>query len=133
MTWTIGQAARRAGCPASTIRYYERIGLLSAPRRGANGYRYYDDAALERLRFVHRARTMGFPVAAVRDLLRLADHPHWPCDDVDHVLDAQLDAVHDRIAGLQRLETELAALRAACEGGHEIRHCGVLQALSRDA
>ncbi|MGB7755816.1 MAG: MerR family transcriptional regulator [Salinisphaera sp.] len=132
MRWTIGEAAIRSGCPASTIRYYERIGLLAPPMRGDNGYRYYDDAALDRLAFVHRARTLGFGLEAVADLLRLADHPNEPCDGVDRLVAAQLSAIRERVAQLRRLEHELLALQTACDGGHEMRECGILEALSRD-
>lgn len=130
MPWTIGEAAARSGCPASTIRYYERVGLLAPARRGDNGYRYYDDTALNRLAFVHRARALGFSVEAIADLLRLADHPHQPCDGVDRLVAAQLTAIRERVAHLRRLEHELSALQTACDGGHEIRECGILEALS---
>lgn len=130
MTVTIGDAARRSGCPASTIRYYERVGLLRTPARGANGYRYYDRAALDRLQFVHRARALGFSVDAAADLLKLADHPQQPCDEVDHLLAEQIATVRGKIAQLRELETELSALQAACDGGHAIRDCGVMATLA---
>lgn len=132
MASTIGEAARQSGCPASTIRYYERIGLLCAPERGVNGYRYYDADALERLGFVHRARTLGFSIDAVADLLRLADHPTSPCDEVDHLLAEQIAAVRSRIDQLVELDSKLTALQAACNGAHAISDCGIVSALSAD-
>lgn len=130
MSWTIGEAAKHSGCPASTIRYYERVGLLEPPPRGDNGYRYYDDDALERLAFVHRGRALGFSIDAVADLLRLADHPRQPCDGVDRLVSEQLSAIRARITRLRRLEQELTALQATCDGEHEMRECGILKALS---
>lgn len=130
MKWTIGEVAARSGCPASTIRYYERIGLLRAPGRGNNGYRYYDADALERLSFVHRARTLGFSIEAVADLLRLAGHPNDPCDGVDCLLEEQIAVVRSKINQLVELDSELTALQAACDGGHAVRECGILATLS---
>lgn len=127
---TIGEAARRSGCNASTIRYYERIGLLEPPLRSDSGYRYYDEAALDRLTFVSKARALGFSIAGVADLLKLADHPRKPCDAVDGLLADQLAAVHQKVNQLKALEAELRALQAACDGGHEMRDCGILAALS---
>ncbi|MES1945307.1 transcriptional regulator [Salinisphaera sp. PC39] len=130
MRYTIGEVARRSGCIASTIRYYERIGLLPPARRGDNGYRYYDDRDLERLEFVTRARALGFSVAAIRSLLRLAGHPGEPCDAVDHRVAEQLSAVRERIARLRRLETRLKRLQDACDGGYSVGDCGILAALT---
>lgn len=130
MEWTIGEAARRSGCPASTIRYYERVGLLPAPGRGNNGYRYYDADALERLAFVHRARALGFSIEAVADLLRLAGHPDDPCDGVDQLLEEQISVVRSKINQLIELNSKLTTLQAACDGGHAVRDCGILATLT---
>ena len=130
MRYTIGDAAKQTGCAASTIRYYEKIGLIGASSRGNNGYRYYDSAAIERLSFVHRARLLGFSIDATAQLLQLADHPNSPCDDVDRLVANQLDDVRERLCQLQTLESRLMRLQEACVGGHAIQHCGVLTALS---
>lgn len=130
MKLTIGQAARRSGCAASTIRYYERIGLLNPPTRGVNGYRYYDANAFERLAFVNRARMLGFSIDAVSNLLRLADHPHEPCHGIDQLLAEQVAAVRSKIDDLIALDATLTALQAACDGGHEVCDCGILETLS---
>lgn len=130
MEYTIGEAARRTGCAASTIRYYEKIGLIEASSRGRNGYRYYDSALVDRLSFVHRARSLGFSIDAMARLLQLADHPASPCDDVDRLVSSQIEDVRERLAQLQALESRLVQLQKACEGGHAIEDCGVLTALS---
>lgn len=133
MQYRIGEAAKQTGCPASTIRYYEKIGLLRASVRGHNGYRYYDSTVIERLAFVHRARMLGFSIDATAQLLQLADHPDSPCDDVDRLVSNQLDDVRRRLRQLQTLESQLVRLQQACAGGHAIEHCGVLTALSSNA
>ncbi|MEJ2632705.1 MAG: MerR family transcriptional regulator [Acidihalobacter sp.] len=118
MPLTIAQAAHRSDCPASTIRYYERIELLPPPARGANGYRYYNDVTIERLAFINRARSLDFSIAAVSDLLKLADHPHAPCDEIDRLLADQLASVQRTIDQLLRLKDELSEFQTTCEGGH---------------
>lgn len=133
MTCTIGQAARQSGCPASTIRYYERIGLLQQPERGRNGYRRYDTDALQRLAFVHRARGLGFSIGTVANLLRLAEHSDIPCDGIDQLLTSQIAAVRHRIEQLTRLDARLGALQQCCSGGHAMRDCGILASLSQDS
>ena len=69
-TFSIGELARRAGTKAETVRWYEREGLLPAPARTAGGHRAYTRAHLDRLAFVRHARELGFPLDAVRELLR---------------------------------------------------------------
>ena len=130
MLLSIGQAAERIGCPASTIRYYEDIGLVPPVTRGDNGYRYYNEPAIARLAFAHRARTLGFSLEAVASLLRLADHPAAPCDDVDALVADKIAEVRARQADLARLETSLTRLQACCHGDHAIADCGILPALA---
>lgn len=130
MAYRIAQAACRAGCPAATIRYYERVGLLPPPRRAGNGYRWYDEADIERLAFAVRARELGFSLDTVRELLELADHPARPCDAVDERVAEQRAAVRERIAHLTRLDARLGELQRACGGSRPVKKCGILAALS---
>lgn len=67
----IGELAQRSGIPASTIRYYEREGLLPKAQRGANGYRVYQDEALERLDMIQLGQNLGFPLETIRTTLTL--------------------------------------------------------------
>ena len=68
----IGELSRRTQCNIETIRYYERIGLLPKPRRIGGRYRRYDGEDVGRLRFIRRARELGFTLDEVRELMRLA-------------------------------------------------------------
>ncbi|MCS4504640.1 Mercuric resistance operon regulatory protein [wastewater metagenome] len=133
MHYTISEAGRRAGCPAVTIRYYERIGLLPQPARGTNGYRYYTGADVERLAFVVRARELGFGLSDIGELLALAAHHDQPCQAVDEKIAGQLAAVRERIEQLTALQARLERLQAACNGRHPIDQCGILAALSPEA
>lgn len=123
----IGELSHRTGCNIETIRYYERIGLISAPpRRGR--YRTYGARDVERLSFVRRARELGFKLEEVRALLNLATDEPAACADVRDLALAHLDDVRARIADLQRMERVLAASVSACEAGQD-PGCPLIQAL----
>lgn len=128
-SFSIGDLARASGCKVETIRYYERIGLLPEPARRASGYRVYGRADVERLRFVRHGRELGFPLDAIRDLLALSDEPNGDCAAADRLCSAQLATVRQKIAALQRLETELASVLGQCRGGR-IADCRVIECLS---
>lgn len=125
----IGELARRAGVDVQTVRYYEREGLLDAPGRTPSGYRAYGQAALERLRFVRHCRSLDIPLADIRRVLALAASRSLACDEVNGLVDAHLARVRERRAALERLERQLAALRAQCTSGHRIADCGILEEL----
>ncbi len=129
---SIGRLARETGVKVPTIRYYERIGLLAEAERSAGNQRRYDAAAVRRLAFVRHARELGFPLGAVRDLLRLADEPERSCDAVDAIARRQLVHIRRRIARLEALEGELARMLARCEG-ERIADCRVIEVLDDPA
>ena len=79
----ISEAAAASGCHLETIRYYERSGLVSPPKRTHSGYRSYTPADVDRLRFISRGRELGFSLEEIRSLLRLDDDPTMSCRDVD--------------------------------------------------
>lgn len=109
-TLTISQLARRSGVPASTVRYYEKVGVLPAASRTDAGYRRYDDDALARLAFVQRTKALGIELDEVADLVRL-----WDGDECAPVQERLRAMVHEqRAAARQRLE-ELTRLAADLE------------------
>ncbi|MCW2247621.1 Cu(I)-responsive transcriptional regulator [Azospirillum fermentarium] len=125
----IGTAAKRSGVPAKTIRYYEGVGLIPSAGRTAAGYRVYSDSDVETLRFIHRARTLGFSVREVSALLALWHDRGRASADVralalDHV--AGIDA---RIAELQAMRRTLMALVDRC-AGDDRPDCPILDGLA---
>jgi MerR family mercuric resistance operon transcriptional regulator len=124
-----GELARRTGCNLETVRYYENIGLLPEPPRSANAYRIYDDAHIRRLRFVLRARELGFAIEEIRGLLQLADCGHQTCAAVKARTVKHLSDVRAKIADLRRIERVLATTTAACSGD-DVPECPVLAALA---
>lgn len=125
----IGALGQASGVGPDTIRYYERIGLLPAPDRRANGYRVYGPAHLERLAFVRHCRDLDMPLADVQRLLHLLDHPADDCRDVDGLIDTHLTQVRERLQSLQMLAHQLEQLRGRCYGQHATSECGILHEL----
>lgn len=124
----IGDLARMTGCKAETIRYYERIGLLDRPARSGAGQRLYGAGDVKRLRFVRRARHLGFTLDEVRELLRLADSGGESCADVQDLAAAHLRHVRARIAALQGLAATLSVMTSRC-GQDDSRACPIVETL----
>jgi DNA-binding transcriptional MerR regulator len=125
---TIGQLGQATGTKIETIRYYEKIGLLTAPKRTAGNYRSYAPEHLQRLGFIRRARELGFSIEDVRELLKLAAHGESPCEQVDQFVARHLETTERKIEALTRLRHELRDTLNACKGGR-IAECRVVQAL----
>lgn len=119
----ISELAKQSGVPAKTIRYYEAVGLLPLPARAGNNYRHYGPVVLERLRFIASARSLGFALSEIGDLLAARDAGETPCERVLEALDAQLATLDRRIADLLALRQDLRRLRA--EGERRPRDQGV--------
>lgn len=111
----IGQAAEQSGLPVKTIRYYEEIGLINAGRSD-NGYRQFGDVEIHKLRFVQRARGLGFSVEDCRALLSLYEDKHRASAEVKAIASNHLDDINTKIAELQNLRDVLAHLIDHCAG-----------------
>ena len=106
----IGDLAAAAEIPPETVRYYERRGLLAAPPRSANGYRTYDDDALNQLRFIRTAQIAGLTLAEIHSVIELRNDGTTPCSHVEALLSDKLAEVRERQRRLEALEHELAQL-----------------------
>lgn len=129
-TLGIGQLAKQAGVAIDTVRYYERNGLLAPAGRLASGYRRYGKVEVMRLRFIRRAKSLGFSLDDVRTLLALSDER-----DIAKVrLTAanKRDEIDQRIVELQRMRAGLDNLIAACPGHGRAEDCPILNALSEE-
>lgn len=124
----IGELSRQTGCHIETVRYYERIGLIpAAERRGR--YRSYRRQDVVRLRFIHRARELGFSLPEVRALLALGTQRRArTCRQVQALATAHVRAVRTKIADLQKLAAVLDAAIAQCIEG-ESPYCPIIEAL----
>lgn len=111
----ISDAAKQTGLPAKTIRYYEEIGLVT-PTRSANGYRVFSDSDAHKLTFLGRARALGFSIEDCRDLLTLWADQSRASGDVRAIAAEHLNAIDDKIAGLQAIRATLGDLVQSCAG-----------------
>lgn len=127
----ISDAATECGLPAKTIRYYEDIGLV-APGRLANGYRDYDENDLHKLRFLQRARGLGFSVEDCRMLLSLYEDRNRASSDVKEIAKTHLAEIERKIAELQSLRDTLSDLVQSCHGDDR-PNCPIINDLARKA
>lgn len=124
----IGAAAERSGLPAKTIRYYEDIGLL-CPDRAENGYRDYSASDVHRLKFLQRARSLGFSVEECRQLLSLYGDATRESAEVKALAETKLGQIDRKIAELRELRVTLSRLVDACHGDHR-PDCPILDGLA---
>ncbi len=111
----IGEVAEASGFSVKTIRYYEEIGLLPPPDREANGYRFYDDTIIQRLRFVERAQTAGLTLREIGQVFAMRTEGRAPCLHVRELLHKHLIQIDERITQLQATRRELQDLAQRAE------------------
>ena len=116
-TLSIGELSKNTGVNIETIRYYERIKMLPAPPRAANGRRLYGPAETRTLAFIRRSRDLGFTLEEVRALLALGGPDRAPCAEVHKIASAHLASVRNKLSDLVKLESILAETVARCSDG----------------
>lgn len=125
----IGEAAAASGVSAKMIRHYESIGLIQASSRTLAGYRQYHERDVHLLRFIRRARDLGFPLEQIRQLLSLWSDPGRASADVKQLAEAHIADLDARIDALSEMRTTLVTLARACHGDHR-PDCPILQGLA---
>lgn len=130
---TIGQLAKEAGVGVETIRFYEREGLLAAPRRSPSGCRQYTPEAAERVKFLRRVQWLEFTLRDAQELLALRDNPDAGRAHVRERAADKLADIDERIAELRAMRAELARLLTTCRGGGPAAGGPIIAALGADA
>ena len=130
MNLTIGRLAQAAGVGVDTVRFYERSGLLPRPHRRASGYRTYDADDVRRLRFIRRAKALGFSLEEIAELLSLERRRGEATARAKAVAARKLVDVELKIAELSGLQAALQALVQACPGEGAPECCPILRSLS---
>lgn len=125
----IGEVAAAADLSVETIRYYERLGLIREAARTASGYRQFEPAVVRRLRFIRRAKELGFSLEEIRELLELRADPEASASDVQELARANLAEIEDKLADLTRLRDALLAVSCTCDGRGPMTECPILDAL----
>jgi MerR family mercuric resistance operon transcriptional regulator len=113
---TIGQVARLAGVGVETVRFYERRGLLEEPSRKASGYRQYTADVVSRLRFIRRAKELGFTLSEISELLALRLDPSATREDVRRRAETKMADIEAKIEDLRRMRNALEELSINCRG-----------------
>ena len=126
----IGSVSEQTGVPAKTIRYYEEIGLIPAPIRAENGYRHYQVKDVETLRFVQRARGLGFSVKDVGNLLALWQDKNRVSSDVKNLAIEHIKEIEDKIEELNSIRETLISLTNNCHGDDR-PDCPILDGLTK--
>jgi DNA-binding transcriptional MerR regulator len=115
---TIGQLSRAGGVPTSTVRFYERRGLLKPDARTDANYRTYSPRTAERLKFIRAAQATGFSLKDIREMLALTYSDDPPCEEVASLIERRLVDVKHRLRELKRIDRTLSlALKSCCKGG----------------
>jgi MerR family copper efflux transcriptional regulator len=128
---TIGHLAREAGINLETVRYYERQGLLPKPPRSAFGYRLFPSEAARRLRFIQRAKELGFSLREIQELLSLRVSPTTKSAEIRARAEAEIADIEAKIRSLERMKKTLRNLTKSCAGCGPVAECPILESLDK--
>ena len=126
---TIGRVARYAGVGIDTVRFYERRGLLPEPARTPSGYRLYTRQTTERMRFIRRAKALGFSLDEIKSLLELQDLGGEK-SVVKALTRRKLSQIDSKIKDLSRIREVLSELEHECSGSGDVSGCPIIAALA---
>ena len=129
--FTRGKLAKATGCNIETVRYYEKIELLPNPPRSSSGYRLYDENHLRILKFIQRAKTLGFSTDRIRELLQLSDvQGHHTRSEVKSLTEEHIKEVSEKIRDLQKLKKRLDQISSHCDGSNKsAENCPIMISL----
>lgn len=125
---TIGKLAEAAGVGIDTVRFYERAGLIRKPARSAAGYRLYAADEISRLRFIRRAKDLGFSLEEIAELLRLNDG-QGPRASVRELARRRLDEIERKLGELRALQQSLRTLVGQCDGEGGLAGCPIIESV----
>ena len=127
----IGELSKRTQCSIETIRYYERRGLLTRPRRSMGNFRLYSEAQIEDLQFILTCRALDMSLRDIRSLLRVRSTIDAPCGEVNDLLEVHITQIRERLKVLRRLDRTLKSLQQSCRANVQAKDCGILGGLKR--
>ncbi len=126
---TIGLVAQRAGVGVETVRFYQRRGLIQEPPTPAKGFRVYPEETIERIRFIRRAKDLGFTLGEIAGLLELKVDPELNCSSVKSFALDKIALIEEKIGSLDDMRQQLVRLTKACDNGKATSDCAILEAL----
>ncbi|MES2720856.1 MAG: MerR family transcriptional regulator [Pseudomonadota bacterium] len=125
----ISALAKATATNTQTLRYYERVGLLTLPMRCANGYRSYAPQAIQQVTFIRHCRELDMSLSDIEQVMLLAEQPDADCNQLNILLQTHLDQVRVKRHALDVLETQLLALQGRCGKSRKACDCGILKHL----
>ena len=128
-TLTIGRLAKQAAVGIDTVRFYERRGRLPEPPRTAAGYRLYTNDTIARIRFIRRAKLLGFNLDEIGNLLNLHDRGGEK-SAVKQLTQRKLDQIDAKIADLSKIRDVLRELASECSGTGDVNGCPIIETLA---
>ena len=126
---TISELARAAEIPTSTVRYYERIGLVDAEDRSQGNYRLYGDESLRKVKFIRAAQSIGFTLDDVKALLGHSDSSMDSCREVQSLIQERLAEVNQRLKDLRHVQKVLKSSLQMCQETEQADCCHVIETL----
>ena len=129
---TTGQLAKKADVNIETIRYYERKGLIPKPHRRDSGYRQYPEEMITRILFIKHAKTLGFSLKEIKELLSLKHDPKTPCSEVRKRAEQKIEDINGKIRTLQKMKKALSKLTKSCTGSGPARECPILETVKNN-
>jgi len=127
--YTISQLAQAADVPTTTIRYYERVGLVQPENRSAGNYRLYSDESLQKLKFIRTAQAIGFTLDDVKALLSASDNGAASCGHVQLLIEERLAEVAQRLKDLRHVQQVLKSALVNCRESERVNCCHVIETL----
>ncbi|MBE9516508.1 MAG: MerR family DNA-binding transcriptional regulator [Proteobacteria bacterium] len=124
---TIGQVARQADISVETIRFYEQKGLIPKADRTESGYRQYQTATINLLKFIQRAKGVGFTLNDISDLLTLRADPDSCCADIMVRAKIKLEEIDNKIIELTRIRDSLQDMTSNCNGNDDVSDCPIIE------
>lgn len=130
-TLSIGQVAKQSGIGIETIRFYERKGLIDEPPRRESGYRQYTDDVIKQLTFIQQAKTLGFSLNEIHELLSLRSQPGVTSREIKRMAEVKLVDIDQKIKMLKRMQKSLKNLVDQCPGTGPTDECPIIEALDK--
>lgn len=127
--YLIGELAEQCGINKETIRYYERMGIISEPSRTNSGYRMYPSEAVDRIRFIKRMQELGFSLSEIHKLLGVVDKDDERCKHMYDFVTKKIDEVRKKVKDLKRIEHMLINLQDCCPDEKSLYECPIIETL----
>jgi MerR family mercuric resistance operon transcriptional regulator len=130
---TIGKLAEHTGVSIDTVRFYERKQLIDEPARTSSNYRIYPESDITRLKFIIKAKDLGFSLTEIKELLALRCDPSASKADVKNQVETKISAIKQKIIELTRIVSALEHMASECDGHGHTSDCPILEALESDS